>query len=153
MKNVEVLLREDVDKLGRVGDVVHVAPGYARNYLLPRSIAVAATPENKRLMARRRERLEAEMLLRAAEFEEHAKVLDAVVLRVQMRADEQGHLYGSVNAAKVAELLARVGHDLGERAVRLDTPIKEVGEHKVRVHLFREIHGEVTLVVEAEETA
>src|SRR5262245_56402055 len=107
---VEVLLREHVSNLGRCGDVVQVAPGYARNYLLPRKLAIQATDDNKRAMLRRRARLDAEEAKKAKETLARVETLAAVVLKTSGKADETGHLFGSVNAARISELLAEAGH-------------------------------------------
>ncbi len=152
MKSMEVLLREDIDKLGRCGDVVRVAPGYARNFLMPRNLATAATPENKALMERRRAKLEIEAAERNKEYAAQVELLNAVRLSTAERADDQGHLYGSVNTARVVELLAGAGHTVDERQVRLEAPIKAVGEHAVPIHVHGEFEAAVTLVVEAAAT-
>lgn len=149
MKTTEILLREDIDKLGRCGDVVRVAPGYARNYLLPRSLATAATPENRAIMERRRARMEIEEAERNKEHAARVELLNAVTLAATERADEQGHLYGSVHAARVVELLAAAGHTVDERHIRLEGPIKTVGEYKVPIHVHGEFEAVVTLTVEA----
>ena len=147
---VEVLLREHVRDLGRCGDVVRVAPGYARNYLLPRRLAVQATEDNKRNMARRAARLAAEEAARAEEVEARVAFLSKLRVETAQKADEQGHLYGSVNAALVAELCGAAGTSIEEKDVRLDAPIKTVGEHEVRLHVHGETYATITVVVAAE---
>ena len=146
----EVLLRENVKELGRCGDVIRVAPGYARNYLLPRRIAVAATEDNKRAMQRRRAVLDAEEAQRDAEIQSRVAALSGVVVKTSGKADEGGRLYGSVNAANVAALLAAAGHAIEEKAIRLDAPIKQVGTHAVKVHVHGEHLAEIQVVVEAD---
>ena len=150
MKNVEVLLRENVADLGRCGDVVTVRPGYARNYLLPRKLAVPATEDNKRLMVRRRAQLDAEEAARNQEIDARVAALGALKLATVQKADENGHLYGSVNAAMVAELVRAAGFQLDEHDVRLEAPIKTVGTHPVRVHLHAERYADVSVEVRAE---
>lgn len=150
---VEVLLREHVDSLGRCGDVVRVSAGYARNYLLPRRIAVQANEENKRVMVRRRARLDAEDAVRAETLAAAVEALGQLVLRSVHRADDHGQLYGSVSAAAVAGLLVEAGHPVAERDVRLDAPIRKVGTHVVRVHLHGDRYAEVTVEVSAEDGA
>ena len=152
MKNVEILLRENVDSLGMCGDVVKVAPGYARNYLVPYGKAVQATPENKRLMDRRRVRLEAEAAVKHAEMDAWIATLSSLTLTTNERADEAGHLYGSVSPAAIVALLAQKGHPVEERNVRIDTPIKQVGEHKVKVHVYGDKEAEMTVNVVAAAT-
>jgi large subunit ribosomal protein L9 len=150
MKSLEVLLRDHVKSLGRCGDVVRVRPGFARNYLFPRKLAVEATDENKRVMVRRAQRLAVEEAETAKQISATVAALAGVVLRTRQRADEQGHLYGSVSATVVAELLAASGHPVEERNVRLDAPIKTVGTHAIRVHVHGEEFATVTIEVQAE---
>jgi len=149
-RTIEVLLREDIRDLGRCGDVVKVAAGHARNYLMPRRLAVEATEDNRRAMQRRRTRLDAEAAVLATEARQRAERLAGVELRTGGRADEAGHLFGSVNAARIAELLAAAGHGFREQDVRLETPLKTVGTHVVRVHVHGEVFAEVRVTVEAE---
>lgn len=149
-KNVEVLLRDNVKDLGRCGDIVKVSPGYARNFLLPRRIAVAANADNKRSMVRRRALLDVEEAKQNAEVDARVAALSGIEVVTTMRADEHGHLYGSVNAAAVAALLASKGHVFEERNVRLETPIKEVGTQTVRVHVHGDRFAEIRLTVAAE---
>lgn len=151
MKTVEILLRENLGRLGRCGDVVRVAAGYARNYLLPRRLATEANEENKRIMLRRRVRLDAEDAARSAEIEAKVKVLSRAQISTAQKADESGRLYGSVNAALIAELLCELGHQVAERDVRPEAPIKSTGAHAVRVHVHGEYFAEVQLQVTAEE--
>lgn len=150
MKNVEILLREHVENLGRCGDVVKVRPGYARNFLLPRKLAVVATADNKKLMVRRRARLDAEEAQRNQELEVRIAALATVALRTTQKADENGRLYGSVNAGAIVDLLRIAGFEFEESDVRLDAPIKEVGSHTVRVHVHGERFAEIGLEVTAE---
>ncbi|MCK6447032.1 MAG: 50S ribosomal protein L9 [Planctomycetes bacterium] len=149
-KKVEVLLREHVQHLGKCGDVVNVAPGYARNFLFPRRLATIANDDNKKQMSRRRAKLDAEEAARTAELDKLVAVLAAVTVTTKAKADAQGHLYGSVNAANVAELLTKAGHPTEEKHVRLDAPLKAVGKHTVKVHVHGDRTADVTVVVEAE---
>jgi len=149
MKNVNVLLRENVQDLGHVGDIVAVAAGYARNYLLPRKLAIAATPDNIRAMERRRARWDEEHAKRAEDIERRIEALGRVKLATSQKADETGTLYGSVNAGMVAALLAEAGFEVDEKDVRLEEPIKATGTHEVPIHIHGERYGGVQLVVEA----
>lgn len=146
---IEILLRDDVPHLGRVGDRVRVAPGYARNYLFPRKLALEVTSGNVAAMQRRRARQEAEEEKRAAELEVRIVALSKARVKTVERADESGQLFGSVHAAAIARLLTEAGYPVDERDVRLDEPIKAIGEHKVRVHVHAEKYAEIALVVEA----
>jgi large subunit ribosomal protein L9 len=150
MAHIEILLRENVQHLGKCGDVVRVRTGYARNYLYPNNLATLATDENKRLMARKRARLDVEEEKRNAEIEARVNALSGTTVEVAMKADDGGHLFGSVNAATVVERLARVGRVIAEKDVRLDAPIKTVGLHGVRVHIHGERFAEITVNVTKE---
>ena len=147
---IEVILKEHVEHLGRRGEVVKVAPGYARNYLLPRKLAVVANADNTRLMARRRTRLDAEEAQRTQELEVRVAALATVALRTSQKADEHGRLYGSVNAGAIVDLLRIAGFEFEEADVRLETPIKEVGSHTIRVHVHGERFAEIGLEVSAQ---
>ena len=149
-RNVEVLLRENVKDLGRCGDVVRVSPGYARNFLLPRQIAMQATDDNKRAMAKRRVVLDAVEAKRTAEFEALVGSLSGIQLQTAAKADDQGHLFGSVSAAQIVEMLQTMGHTFEEKAVRLDAPIKTVGTHPVKLHVHGDMHAEILVIVASE---
>jgi large subunit ribosomal protein L9 len=150
-RKTEILLRENLQHLGKCGDVVKVAPGYARNYLLPRKLATDASAENKKLMSRRRVRLDAEEAKRDAEIDARMAKLAGLTVTAKTRADEHGHLYGSVNATTIVELLHKAGHAaFTEKDVRLAAPIKEVGTHPVKLHVFGDRYAEVQVVIEAE---
>jgi len=148
MKKMEILLRDNVPSLGRCGEVVAVASGYARNYLLPRRMAVMATPDNVKMMQRRKVRLDAEEASMLADIESKRRVLEGLSLVTAERADDQGHLFGSVNAGTIVKLLGEKGLETDEKNVRLDLPIKTVGVHEVLIH----VHGEHTATVSVEVT-
>ena len=150
MKSTEVLLREHVKDLGVCGDVVRVAPGYARNYLLPQRLAVPATEDNRRQMTRRAARMAAELAAHAEQVSGAVETLSNLRVKTLQKADEQGHLYGSVTAVLVAELCAAAGTAVDEKDVRLETHIKTVGEHSVQVHVHGEHTATITVIVEAE---
>lgn len=149
MKRVQVLLRDNVEDLGRCGDVVHVAAGFARNYLLPRRIAVPASAENVKMMKRRRAQLDAEEAALLADIRARIDALSGITLQTAEKCDENGHLFGSVSAATIARLLGEKGFTTDERHVRLDQPIKTVGRHEVAVH----VHAEHSAVIAVEVTA
>jgi len=146
---VEVLLRDNLKNLGRCGDVVKVSPGYARNYLLPRRIAITANDDNKKAMVRRRALLDVEDAKRDAEVQVRVDSLNGIMVQTRVKADEHGHLFGSVNQAAVVELLGRAGHRYVEKDVRME-PIKELGTHTVKIHVHGDHFAEVKVVVEAE---
>jgi large subunit ribosomal protein L9 len=152
MKNLHLLLREDVPSLGRIGEIVRVRQGYARNYLLPRKLAVEATPENVRAMEKKRARVEAEEKDREAQISARIEALGKITLQVVEKADETGTLYGSVGPAAIVKLLAKAGVTLEEKDIRLEEPIKSVGAHEVPIHIYGEHYAGIQVVVEAEAT-
>lgn len=148
---MEVILREDVANLGTVGDVVKVKPGFARNYLLPRGLVVVADRRNigvlehqKRLAADKRER-------DRRQAETAAQKLSSVRLVITARAGEEGKLFGSVTNLDIERALSDQGFTVERRRIRLEEPIKSVGEHVVPVHLGVGVDARVTVVVEAAE--
>ncbi len=150
MKDTEVLLKEHVKNLGKCGDIVRVAPGYARNFLIPRGIAIGATDDNKKAMSRRREKLDAEEAILFAEIDKRLNAIAALSLETIERADTNGHLYGSVTANTIVSLLASAGHEVDEKDVRLEKHIKEVGTYQVPIHLHADRSTEVTVEVKSE---
>jgi large subunit ribosomal protein L9 len=150
---MEVILREDIEKLGSRGDVVKVAPGYARNYLLPQRLAVPATEANKKIVEQERQAALRREAVERGQAEEQAKLLAAVVLTTVQKAGEQDQLFGSVTAKDIAELLAKQGFEIDRRKIVLHEPIKTLGEHTVHIKLFRDVTAAVKLQVNREEEA
>jgi large subunit ribosomal protein L9 len=147
---MEVILREDVADLGSVGEIVKVKPGFARNFLLPRGLAVVADKRNvhvlehqKRLAADKRER-------DRRQAETVAQRLSNVRVAIKARAGEEGKLFGSVTNLDIEKALAQQGFPVDRRRIRLEEPIKSIGEYVVPVHLGVGVNSQVTVVVEAE---
>ena len=148
---MEVILREDVEKLGSRGQVVKVAPGYARNFLLPKRLAVAATESNKKIVEQERQaHLRKEAKLKT-EAEDLGKLLTGVTVTIAQKAGENDQLFGSVTAKDVADALAAQNYAIDRRKVQLDDPIKQLGEYKVPVRLHRDVTADVTVIVTKEE--
>ena len=150
MSDVEVLLQQSVKHLGLVGDVVKVKPGYARNYLYPKRLGIPATEDAKRQIARRAAKVREAEAVRLQEIAELVGRLAGLEFKITMKSDPNGNLYGSVNSAKIVELAGEQGVTIAEKEVRLDAPIKTVGQHKVKVHVKDDEFGEVLVDVEAE---
>jgi len=150
MRTTEVLLRDHVKDLGRCGDVVQVKAGYARNYLLPNRLAVEANDENKKVVERRRVKLEIEEAAVMANVQKRLELLSSVTITTTERADDHGHLYGSVSSARIVELLLAAGQACKESEVRLARPIKSVGTHEVTIHVHADHSAAVTLEITAE---
>jgi large subunit ribosomal protein L9 len=148
---MEVILREDIDKLGNRGEVVKVAAGYARNFLLPKRLAVTATDSNRKIVEQERQaHLRKEVKL-ASEAQDLAKLIGALSVNIARKAGENDQLFGSVTANDVADALAQRNYTIDRRKIQLDEPIRTLGEHKVPVRLHREVTAEVTVNVTREE--
>jgi large subunit ribosomal protein L9 len=148
---VKIILREHVDHLGERGDVVSVAAGYARNYLLPKGLALQATPGNLKQIELRRRAWAAGESREVTAAEELAGRLREVELSVSKKAGESGTLYGSVTSGEVAELLAAQGIEVDRRRIVLDEPIKTLGSFEVGIKLHRRVAGQVRIQVIPEE--
>jgi large subunit ribosomal protein L9 len=148
---MEVILREDIDKLGARGAVVKVAAGYARNFLLPKRLAVAATDSNRKIVEQERQsHLRKEVKL-AGEAKDLAKLIGMLTVNIARKAGENDQLFGSVTANDVADALALQNYTIDRRKIQLDEPIRTLGEHKVSIRLHREVLAEVTVNVNREE--
>lgn len=144
---MEVILRDHVEKLGRRGDVVKVADGYARNYLLPRKLALPATPGNVKVVERQRKIADAADAAERAGAEALAVRLAQAECVVARRVGEHDTLYGSVTAADIAEELAGKGFDIDKRKIQLAEPIKQIGEFSVGIKLHRDVVAQVPVKV------
>jgi large subunit ribosomal protein L9 len=149
---MEVILREDIETLGARGQVVKVAAGYARNFLLPKRLAVAATASNKNIVEQERQAALRREAKEKGAAEELAKLLATVTLATTQKAGEQDVLFGSVTAKDINELLEKAGYTIDRRKILLEAPIKTLGEHKIGIRLFKDVIAEVTLQVNKEET-
>jgi large subunit ribosomal protein L9 len=141
---IELILLERVEKLGQMGQVVKVKPGYARNYLLPQKKALRATKENLAYFETQRAQLEASNLQRKSEATEIGAKLEGLSVVLVRQAGESGQLYGSVSARDIAEAVTDAGFTIERRQVVLDRPIKALGLHHVRIMLHPEVSVTVT---------
>lgn len=148
---MEVILREDVDNLGNRGQVVKVAPGYARNFLLPKRLAVEATESNKKIVEQERQAYLRKEAKHKGEMEDLSKLLSGVSVTITQKAGENDQLFGSVTSKDVADALAAKGYTVDRRKIQLDEPIKQLGEFKVPVKLHKDVTAEVTVTVAKEE--
>ena len=147
---MKVILRADVEKLGKLGDLVEVRPGYGRNYLLPQGYAMQATPANLKVFELERKKLQAKTeALRGAAASLAAQIEKAVV-SIAMRVGENDKLYGSVTSGMIAEALAAQNIEVDRRRILLDTPIRMLGEHPIRVRLHADVVAQFTLSIVAE---
>src|ERR687885_2140799 len=147
MASTQVLLREDVDNLGARGEIVKVKAGYARNFLLPRKLAVEATPGNvKQIEAERAALLKKEAKERAT-AEAQSTQMSGLRLNFERKVGEHGLLYGSVTAMHIADALKEKGYEVDRRRVHLSEPIKETGDYTVSVRLHRDVNVEIPVTV------
>src|SRR5690242_11858045 len=147
---MEVILREHVDNLGRRGEVVKVADGYARNYLLPRKLALLATEGNKQRIEREREKFEAHEAEEQKIAQAMAERMGGVELAIARKVGETEALYGSVTTSDIAEALQAKGFDIDRRKIVLQEPIKKLGAFEIPVRLQRDVTATVKLAVVAE---
>jgi large subunit ribosomal protein L9 len=151
---MDVILLERIERLGQMGDVVKVKPGFARNYLLPQKKALRATKENREFFEKQRAQLEAQNLNQRQDAEKVATKLDGVSVIIIRQAGEFGQLYGSVTTRDIATAITGAGFTVDRRQILLDVPIKTLGLHKTRVALHPEVAVSVTLnVAQSEEEA
>ena len=148
---MEVILREDVEKVGARGSVVKVADGYARNFLLPKRLAVTATDANRKIVEQEREaylRREAKV---QSEAQDLAKLMTNVTVTFRQRVGENNQLFGSVTAKDIADALEAQKFHVDRRKIQLDEPIRTLGEHKITLRLHREVSTEINVVVEPDQ--
>jgi large subunit ribosomal protein L9 len=147
---MEVILREHVEHLGARGDVVKVTPGYARNYLLPRKLALAVTENNKRQIEREKKLAEARDMEEKSAAEAVAVRLGALDVEIARRVGESDALYGSVTSADIAQAIKDKGFEVDKRKIHLPDPIKSIGETTVAVKIHREVVAQVKVRVVAD---
>ena len=147
---MEVILRDHVDNVGRRGEVVKVADGYARNYLLPRKLALVATPGNLKQVERERVKLDAKEAEEQGAAQHIATKMEGVEVVISRKVGETDALYGSVTSADIAEALGRKGFDIDKRKIGLREPIKKLGSLTVPVKLHREVVVQLPIKVVAE---
>jgi large subunit ribosomal protein L9 len=147
---MEVILREHIDNLGSRGDVVRVAAGYARNYLLPRKLALAVTDSNRRQIEREKKVAEIKDAQERSEAEAYAERLGQLAIEISRRVGESDTMYGSVTSADIAHALEAKGFEIDKRKIQLPDPIKTLGEVDVPVKIHREVTAQVHVKVVAE---
>ena len=148
---MEVILLENIDKLGTRGQLVKVADGFGRNYLLPKKLAIAATPQNRKWVEQQRVRFLKLEAKEKVDSQDLAQLLEGVTVTMIRKTGEKGNLFGSVTALDVSEGLAAQGYKIDRRKVQLDQPLKILGEYNVSVKLHREVFATVKVKVEPDE--
>jgi large subunit ribosomal protein L9 len=146
-RGVELLLIQDIDHLGKQGDVVDVRPGYAKNYLLPQGLATIATDHHKRMVEKHRSKLNEIQKARMAGLRTLAEELAQLSVTIEANANDEGHLYGSVGPTEIVNALKRQEHVITADQVRLKGPLKELGLYTVKIHLGHEIESDLKVWV------
>ena len=150
---MKIILRADVENLGRLGDVVTVKAGYGRNYLLPQGLAMLVTPGNLKAFELERKKLQARMDALRAAADDIAGKLEGLVLPIVMRVGDNDKLYGSVTTAIIGDALTAQGIEVDRRRILLDHPIRTLGDHPVRVRLHADVVASLTVKVVSEDKA
>jgi large subunit ribosomal protein L9 len=150
---MEVILKEDVTKLGSRGDVVKVAEGYGRNYLLPRKLAIQANAGNKAVIVQMKAASVRRSAKEKTQAEELAKQFDGLSVSFQRRSGEHDHLFGSVTSGDIADAIAKKGVTLDRRQIQLHEPLKSLGEFTVPVKLHKEVTAHLKVVIDKEAVA
>ena len=148
---MKVILREDVEKLGKAGDVVKVADGYGRNYLIPRQLALLANLRNMKTLEHDRRVIETRAKKARKAAEDVAASISGMTLSIPARAGEEGKLFGAVTSRDIAEALEAKGVKVDRKAVQLEEPIKQLGDYKVKIRIAAEVVSEISVTVAAED--
>jgi large subunit ribosomal protein L9 len=149
---MEVILKEDVNKLGHRGDVVKVADGYGRNFLLPKKLAMEATAANKVVIEQMKQAAVRQSAREKSEAELLVKQLNQVELVFERKVGENDHLFGSVTSAEIAQQLEHKGFNIDRRKLQLEEPLRQLGEFHVPIKLHREVTAHVKVTVKAEDS-
>ena len=148
---MEVILKEDVNKLGHRGDVVKIADGYGRNYLLPGKLAIEATANNKAVIEQMKGSSIRKLAKEKVIAEDLAKQLEAVELVFERKVGENDHLFGSVTSGDIAHQLEEKGYSIDRRKISLEEPLKSLGEFHVPIKLHREVTSHIKVTIKGEE--
>ncbi len=148
---MQVILREDIDNLGKIGDLVKVAPGYARNFLVPNKKAIEATPKNVHAMEHAKKMVADRLRKLKKEAAADADRIKALAITIKAKAGEEGKLFGSVTSMDIAEAMKAQGVAIDRRKIVLDEPIKRLGDHTITVKLHADVTADFKLTVVAEE--
>jgi len=148
---MQVILREDIDKLGKIGDLVKVADGYARNYLVPNKKAIEATPKNLNAMEHAKKMVSDRLRKLKKEAAADADNIKALAITIRAKSGEEGKLFGSVTSMDIAEAVKAQGVIIDKRKIVLDEPIKRLGDYTITVKLHADVTADFKLTVAAEE--
>lgn len=151
---MEVILIEDVEKLGRKGDVVKVAEGYGRNFLVPKKFAIQVTPSNLRQVDEAKKKIAKRLAKELDDAKRQAELIGEVSATFERKVSDKGQLYGSVTTQDIVDLLKAKGFEIDKKRIRLEEPIRQLGEHPVQIKVHPEVMAELRVsVVQAEQAA
>ncbi|HRD01507.1 MAG TPA: 50S ribosomal protein L9 [Candidatus Saccharicenans sp.] len=148
---MKIILLESVEKVGKKGDVLNVAPGFARNYLIPRRLAMEVTPSNIKMVDIRQKALKKKEEKERLTYQEMINKLNEVHLEIRRRSSDKDVIFGSVSAADIQEELVRLGFDIDKKKIMLDEPIKRLGTFTVPIKIYHEERAEIKVTVSKEE--
>lgn len=149
---MKVILLETVEKVGKKGDVLNVAPGFARNYLIPRKLAMEVTPSNIKMVEMRQKALKKKEEKERLSYQELIKKLNEVHLEIRRRSSEKDVIFGSVSAADIQAELAKLGFEVDKKKIMLDEPIKRLGTFTIPIKIYHDERAEIKVTVSKEET-
>jgi large subunit ribosomal protein L9 len=150
---MKVILKQDVESVGRKGDIINVAPGYGRNYLIPRRLALEVTPSNLKMIEIERAALKKKVEAERTSFQAVIQKLNLVVLTFSRKAGEKDHIFGSVSAADIKEALDRLGFEVDKKKIVLDEPLKRLGSFAVPIKVYHDDRAEIRVHIVKEEEA
>ena len=148
---MEVILRQDLDELGLEGDIVNVAKGYARNYLMPKGLALEASPQNIKSLELQRKKIEVRRIKARENAEKVKQQIEEMEITFEHKAGEEGKLYGSVTSMDIASHLESKGIIIDRKKIVLERPIKELGEFMAKVKIYPEVTGEIKVIIVPEK--
>ena len=150
---MKVILKQDVENVGRKGDIVNVAPGYGRNYLIPKKLALEVTASNLKMISIEQQALKKKIEQERLSYQELIRKLNQVTLSFRRKAGEKDHIFGSVSASDIKEELGKLGFDIDKKKLVLDEPIKRLGNYAVPVKVYHDDKAEIKVAVVKDEEA
>lgn len=148
---MKVILKQDVENVGRKGDVINVSPGYGRNYLIPKKLALQVTASNRKMIAIEQQSLKKKVEQERLSYQELIQKLNQVTLSFARKAGEKDHIFGSVSVSDVKEGLDKLGFDIDKKKIAMDEPLKRLGNYMVPIKVFHDDKAEIKVAVVKED--
>lgn len=148
---MKIILTQDFDELGFAGDIIRVSDGYARNFLIPKEIALEANKKNLKFMETQKKKIEVKRLKAKEDAEKISEKIKDTIVTIKQKVGDEGKLYGSVTTMDIAAELEKQGIDIDRRKITLDKPIKNLGDYNIPIKLYPEVTSSIKLIVEAED--